>query len=128
MTTFVNTKPRRKNAPRIAEKSAPGFLQWLRGRECLAFYDGEGGPDCGGKIQAAHVDYAGDKGMGTKVSDRYAVPMCVAHHARQHQVGWRYFEIEMVRPHGYALKAAEAYWRAWPGRIAWERKLEANDA
>jgi hypothetical protein len=119
----IDVRPRKRNSPRIAEKSAPGFLQWLRGRECLAFYDGE---DCDGKIQAAHVDYAGGKGMGTKVADRYAVPLCAGHHARQHAIGWFYFQTEICRPQDYALKAAEQYWSKWPGRIAWERKLEGG--
>ena len=30
---------------------------------------------CAGRIGGRHVDYAGDKGIGTKPSDRYAVPM-----------------------------------------------------
>ncbi len=122
MNLRVSTKPRHRNAPRIAEKSAPGFLQWLRGRECIASFGGIG---CDGKIQAAHVDYAGDKGMSTKASDRFAVPLCARHHAWQHQHGWPLFERSWFggRGEGYALKAAIAFWRAWPGRIAWERKL-----
>ena len=119
---IVNTKPRKRNAPRPAEKAALGYLQWLRGRDCYAA--NADGPDCDGRMEAAHVDYAGGKGMGTKVADRYAVPMCQAHHARQHRIGWFYFQTEMCRPQDHALKAADAYWRAWPGRIAWERKLE----
>jgi hypothetical protein len=114
----IDVRPRKRNAGRPAEKSAPRFLQWLRGRACI--FAGVGA--CEGKIEAAHVDYAGDKGMGTKVSDRFAVPMCRRHHARQHAIGWRYFQTEMSKPWTYALEAAEAYWRAWPGRIAWERK------
>lgn len=115
----VNTKPRKRNSPRIAEKSAPAFLQWLRGRPCLAT-----NIDCAGKIQAAHVDYAGDKGMGTKVSDRFAVPLCAHHHAMQHQMGWQSFEVAELTGHGgAALFAASRYWKAWPGRAAWERKL-----
>jgi hypothetical protein len=81
--------------------------------------------DCEGKIEAAHVDYAGDKGMGTKVSDRFAVPLCAFHHAWQHRQGWKTFERTWFGGIGvgFALKSAEHYWRAWPGRIAWERKL-----
>jgi hypothetical protein len=116
----VDTRPRKRNAPRIAEKSAPGFLQWLRGRECLAIDAG----GCAGKIEAAHVDYAGDKGMGTKASDKYAVPLCTRHHAKQHQHGWKLFEHTCLDGYeGCALKYAELFWKAWPGRIAWERKL-----
>jgi hypothetical protein len=116
----VDTRPRKRNAPRIAEKSAPGFLQWLRGRECACCY-----PDSGGRrIEASHVDHGGDKGMGTKTSDRFAIPLCGGpdgHHAEQHRIGWRSFETKYQFD---AVKAAMAYWHLWPGRIAWERKLE----
>jgi len=106
-------RPRRKNRGRPASKKAPAFLQWLRGRPCVL----ERAGDCDGHMVAAHVDYAGDKGVGTKVSDRFAVPMCDAHHTRQHIWGWESFEKR------YDLKALEhshEYWRAWPGRAKWE--------
>lgn len=111
----VNVKSRHSNAPRPAEKSAPRYLQWLRGRPC-AIDNG----DCSGKMEAAHVDHGGDKGMGTKASDRFAVPMCSYHHAEQHRIGWLTFQ----EKHDFkALAAASAFWWAWPGRFEWERKL-----
>lgn len=115
----VDTRPRKRNAPRPAEKSAPGFLQWLRGRDCLAMAG-----DCHGKIEAAHVDYAGGKGMGTKVADRFAIPLCSHHHRLQHNNGWPWFDITILKMAGAGESAASQYWRAWPGRIAWERKME----
>lgn len=115
----VDTRPRKRNAPRPAEKHCPAFLQWLRGRNC---YIGLGREQtCSGKIQAAHVDYAGGKGMGTKVADHDAVPICDEHHAEQHRTGWKTFE---AKYNVHCDLAAATYWRAWPGRIAWERKLE----
>lgn len=115
---FVNIKPRHRNAPRPAEKSALGFLKWLRGRGCIMAFN------CEGRIEAAHVDYAGDKGIGTKVSDRFAIPMCAKHHREQHTDGWETFE---HRYGGFsALSIAEQYWQKWPGRLAWERKLEES--
>lgn len=116
----ISTKPRHKNATRPAVKSAPAFLQWLRGRDCVMAFNCEGG------IEAAHVDYAGDKGMATKVADCHAIPMCSKHHAEQHRVGWRSFEAQ----HGNfdALSVAEQYWSAWPGRLAWERKQQDADS
>lgn len=111
----VDTRPRKRNAPRPAEKSAPAFLQWLRGRECFISESGA----CEGKLEAAHVDHAGGKGMGTKVADRHAIPLCSKHHAEQHRIGWKSFE---ARYFFGAVGIAEDYWRAWPGRIAWERK------
>lgn len=107
-------KPRRRNSPRPAEKSAKGFLQWLRGRPCLCE-----GMACMGQMEAAHVDFAGGKGVGTKVADKFAIPLCSSHHMRQHSWGWTRFQ----KTYGIdALAAAEAYWRNWPGRIAWEAK------
>lgn len=115
----IDTRPRRRNAPRLAEKSALGFLQWLRGRECAFAWLG----GCEGRIEAAHVDYAGGKGMATKVADRFAVPACSGHHKLQTDRGWQRFESGFNQP-GFALTAANAYWDRWPGRLAWERKQE----
>lgn len=113
----IDTRPRIRNAGRPAEKSAPGFLKWLRGRACLIA--GRAGHQCSGKVRACHVDYAGDKGVGTKVSDRFAVPMCDGAHGEQtDRLGWGPFEAK------YGIKALDAaaeFWRAWPGRGAWER-------
>ena len=118
---LVSTKPRHRNA-RPAHKSAPGFLQYLRGRPCI-FHD-EGG--CAGKIQACHLDWAGDKGTGTKVSDRYALPMCgLGHHARQHSIGWDSFMAERGVTREELMRGAAKFWHAWPGRPAWERKQVA---
>jgi hypothetical protein len=115
---FVDVRPRKRNAPRPKEKSARGFLQWVRGRVCAAASWG----DCSGKVEAAHVDYAGDKGMGTKVSDKFAIPLCAYHHHLQHNNGWKWFDRVMLGAEGQGLKAAGEYWRAWPGRAAWEKK------
>lgn len=110
-------QPRKRNSPRPASKSCPQFLQWLRGRECFVADKGA----CEGKIEAAHVDHAGGKGIGTKVADRHAIPLCSAHHREQHTKGWRTFEIR----YGFnAVDVAGDYWSLWPGRIAWERKQE----
>jgi hypothetical protein len=40
-------------------------------------------------------------------------------------MGWRSFE--QYLPGKDAVATAAAYWNAWPGRIAWERKLDAQD-
>lgn len=111
----IDTRPRKRNAPRPAEKAAPGFLQWLRGRDCFVTESGE----CEGKIEAAHTYGAGDKGMGTKSSDRYAIPLCSKHHAEQHRIGWRSFEARYLF---VAPFIAEGYWKGWHGRPAWEAK------
>jgi hypothetical protein len=115
----VDVSPRRKNAPRPAEKSAPRFLQWLRGRECVFHFLG----DCEGKVEAMHLDFAGGKGMASKVADKYALPACAKHHRYQHDCGWLTFMTLAKVTRDMLIDAAERLWNAWPGRIAWERKL-----
>jgi hypothetical protein len=114
----IDVSPRRKNAGRPREKSAPQFLQWLRGRPCLV------GGTCAGKIEAAHVDHAGGKGMGTKVADKFAIPLCSAHHAEQHMAGRKTFE---ARHRINMLGAAQVYWSKWPGRYKWEAENGGTD-
>lgn len=120
MPLRVSTSARRKNAPRPAEKSAPQFLQWVRGRECVFVVNG----GCDGKTQAMHLDFAGDKGMATKVSDRFVVPCCSTHHRLQHERGWHTFMRMMGVTTGDLMDAAAFLWGKWPGRIAWEKKLD----
>lgn len=109
-------RPRKANSHRADSwKRVPGFLQWLRGRNCMLVDRG----GCDGKVRACHVDYAGDKGVSTKVHDMHAVPMCDGHHTAQHSWGWRTFEANFKIN---ALEAAKAYWMAWPGRRAWENR------
>lgn len=110
----INTAPRRKNSHKAdAEKRCQPFLKWLRGRNCAI-----NSPACCWAIEAAHCDHGGDKGMGTKPSDRFAIPLCGRHHDRQHTLGRKTFEAR----YGIDMLAiASEYWRQWPGRIAWER-------
>jgi hypothetical protein len=114
MLARVNARPRRRNAGRPFVKSAPGYLKWLRGRAChLADKGG-----CTGKVRACHVDCAGGKGMGAKVSDRHAIPMCDGHHGQQHRLGWRTFQTT----YGFdAVATADAFWQAWPKHALQER-------
>lgn len=107
-------RSRHRNAGRPASARAPRFLQWLRGRPCLL----EKAGGCEGRIEAAHVDYAGMKGVGRKVDDRFAVPMCSGHHREQTDTSWPRFERKYDID---ALSASKAFWWAWPGRISWER-------
>lgn len=113
----VSMKPRKRNSGRPPEKDAPQFLQWLRKRECV--FANHGG--CEGKIEAMHLDFAGGKGTGTKVADKFSLPGCSGHHYRQHTKGWATFLREMGATKEALLAAADAFWRAWPGRLAWEK-------
>lgn len=113
----IDIRPRRRNAGRPAEKSAPGFLQWLRGRPCAC---GGRNPSCLGKMQAAHGPDKASKGMATKCRDSVALPLSAMCHSMQHSWGW----ITFARLYLQAdpLELAAAYWKAWPGRRAWEEK------
>ena len=107
MLARVNTKPRKQNSHRADEyRRVPGFLQWLRGRNCALLEKG----GCGGKVRACHVDYAGGKGMGLKVGDWFSLPMCDDHHGAQHTWGWKTFEANFRLD---ALAISRAYWNAW---------------
>ena len=69
-------KGRRKPSLRRREE----HLSFVRQLPCVA---------CGkrGITQAAHVRAGTDGGVGLKPNDRYAVPLCLACHRLQHQVG-----------------------------------------
>lgn len=118
----VSARSRHRNAPRPAEKSAPGFLQWVRGRPCAFEFMG----GCVGKVQSMHLDFAGGKGMGTKVADRFCLPACAAHHKLQHDKGWNTFCKLASTTKESLLGGAEFLWSRWPGRVAWERKQESG--
>lgn len=127
----INTASRRKNAPRPAWKVADAYLQWLRGRPC--FLDGRGcglaDPPRRSPVEAAHVDCAGGKGMGTKVADQNAIPLCQRHHDEQHgkiggfksRGGWPTFQLK----YGFnAPETAREYFARWlktPMGIKWTR-------
>lgn len=123
----INVGPRRKNSRKIEKaRSIPGFAQWVRGRPC--FLANKGG--CGFlpgrlKIEFAHADPAGGKGMGIKVADSKGLPLCPVHHSEQHgqigafrdRGGWETFQAKYEFD---VVEVADAYWQRWPGRRAWE--------
>jgi hypothetical protein len=91
-------------APRIPRTLSPGkpkpkerrrvrHLAFVRQLPCVAC--GKAAPS-----EAAHVRTGTDSGVGIKPSDRYAVPLCSACHARQHRKGeltfWSALRIDPV--------------------------------
>lgn len=113
----LDLSPRHKNSGRPPEKDAPKFLEWARKTHgCLFRADG----NCAGRIEAMHLDFAGGKGMGSKVADRFTVIACSYHHDRQHKRGWATFLREFGVTKEALLEAADKMWRAWPGRLKWE--------
>ena len=106
----VDTRPRRQNSGKAdIERRFPQHLQWLRGRPCLV-----ANADCEGRMEAAHVDHAGGKGVGIKVADTKAVPLCQCHHAELHR-GAKTFEAK----HRIDLVAAAVYAAKSPHRGRW---------
>jgi hypothetical protein len=106
------------------------FLAFVRTLKCVA-HDNQ----CGGDIVAAHVRRIAD-GAGTGIKPDYAaVPMCHAHHHKQHQHGessiapkdqWDKWRIETVSEWAWlALKATlghESWTTLPPGMCrAWAR-------
>lgn len=132
----VNVASRRKNAPRPAWKVADAYRQWLRGRPCYlenhrAGGCGLGDPPRNTPIEAAHVDHGGDKGMGSKASDRFCIPLCQRHHDEQsgkigsfrQRGGWKTFELK----YGFdAVQVAAEYWLRWPARRQWEDERDGR--
>jgi hypothetical protein len=110
-------QPRHRNSGRPPEKSAPQFKEWLRKKWGCVF---AGHGECGGKIEAMHLDFAGGKGMGTKVADSFCLPSCSVHHHRQHTKGWATFLREIGATKEALLATADKLWRTWPGRVKWE--------
>ena len=91
-------------APRISRtvahpKPKPEFrrrvqhLAFIRLLPCVAC--GKAAPS-----EAAHVRTGTDSGIGRKPGDRYAAPLCIACHAKQHRVGeltfWSALRIDPV--------------------------------
>jgi hypothetical protein len=72
------TVARRKTQPNFRRRGQ--HLNFIRQLACVAC--GRAAPS-----EPAHVRTGTDGGVGTKPSDRYAVPLCTACHAKQHRVG-----------------------------------------
>lgn len=71
-------------------KRSDRHLAYVRKFECAIA--GQMGHVCSGRMEAAHVDYEGSKGMGMKVPDVYTVPFCSEAHREQTALNWTRFE------------------------------------
>ena len=101
-------KAKSKSGPQIR---CIGHLKWIRGHECSAKSH-----MCAGRIEAAHVRSNTDGGMGVKPSDIYTIPLCTAHHAKQHAIGESAFEKEFKID---MRKIADALAMKSPHRSKW---------
>lgn len=84
-----------KRKPTKPRKDAnPAYLAWLRERLCAVWLHSMSGKPihCSGIIEAAHV---GQRGLGQKCGDGYAIPLCTHHHRTgryaQHVIGKRFW-------------------------------------
>lgn len=71
-------------------------------------------------MEAAHVDYAGKgtpdaKGMGSKVADRWQIPLSHNCHRLQHTKGWPWFDQHILGGIERGAMMASEYWRLWKG-------------
>lgn len=116
-------RPRNRNAPRPEWKVNRSFLGWLRKRPCAC----EGrNPDCDeyNGVQAAHAPHKASKGVGTKVDDRFCIPLSNnCHNEKQHRMGWPSFAKEYLGGRD-PLDLASDYFAAWkrtPSGANWTR-------
>jgi hypothetical protein len=104
-------------APHIkVDKSALRFGEpkRIRSMEHLRFVVQQPCLICGRKpSQAHHVRYAQQRGLGLKVSDEFAVPLCATHHSENHRTGdeRRWWQEKKIDP----LDAAQDLWNARSG-------------
>ena len=69
------------------ERECPGHRAWVRRHHCCV-------PGCLNlPIECAHVRTGTDGGVGLKPSDRWTVSLCSTHHAEQHRIGEKQFEL-----------------------------------
>lgn len=121
-------QPRKQNSHRADQyKRCEPYLAWLRKRVCFISLQCPA-HECTGKVRACHYDPWGDKGMGTKVSDNAALPMCDGAHAEQtDQLGWPKFEAKYKFDGRHVVSA---YWLRWRDGTTmgadWKRKQESQ--
>lgn len=71
-------------------------------------------------MEAAHGPDKASKGISTKCRDSAAIPLSANCHRLQHTLGWITFTLRCLP--WPPLSMAAAYWKAWPGRVAWEAR------
>lgn len=66
---------------------SPAHLAFVRSHECCV-------PGCRARpIEAAHVRTGTGGGMSMKPADYWVISLCSEHHAEQHRIGERAFEV-----------------------------------
>jgi hypothetical protein len=62
-----------------------------------------------GAVQAHHLVLKGEKGMGTKTPDAWAIPLCGAHHADLHSFAGPFFECKNALRARWQVEMALTY-------------------
>ena len=107
----VDTRPRKRNAPRPPWKVEKAYHQWLRGRPCAMHQEQHRYGPCDGRMEAAHTPDPASKGTGTKAADHNAIPLCQRHHKLHTDKGWS--ALGLNRESAQAL--GDIYWSRWKG-------------
>jgi hypothetical protein len=87
-----------------------GEIKRVRSKEHLRFVAQQPCIICGRTpSQAHHIRYAQPRGLALKVSDEFAVPLCVIHHSQNHATGdeRRWWQERKIDP----LAVAEGLWK-----------------
>ncbi len=127
---------RRKKRPKMGLRESslvrsPGHLKWVRGHECCIAgkqgamrapnFGGTGPHICEGRMEAHHLQSyrAIEGGMGLKVGDDKAVPLCSRAHKLIHDIGQSAFSKRYdlnLEQHAAKLWTASAHRRKWEAR------------
>jgi hypothetical protein len=107
-----SASPSTESCPKI-DKSvlALGEAKRVRSKEHLRFVAQQPCVICGRTpAQAHHIRYAQPRGLALKVSDEFAVPLCVIHHSENHATGdeRRWWQERKIDP----LAVAEELWKS----------------
>lgn len=83
----------RSGIERAPRREWPRHRKWLRSHECICTLARLSTSIlCAGQIEVSHIRTAANAGTGIKPHDAFAVPMCMQHHRRYHEMGHRSFE------------------------------------
>lgn len=108
-----------RTAPRRGPERCRSYLAWIRTLPCAVCLRA---PDAYLRVEAAHTNTLGPRGVAQKSSDFSAIPLCFWHHRGNpdsyHQLG----EHGFAQRHGIDLAALvrglnELYPQSWQGMV-----------
>jgi hypothetical protein len=90
----------KRSRPRRGPPRCPEYLAWIRTLSCAVCSRVHGGSI---KIEAAHTNAVGVRGLSQKASDFSAIPLCSTHHQEGSDSYHRLGEEGFIRKHRLAL-------------------------